>query len=373
LHAFYIFGISDLQDLLPVILTSIKRGNQVWVCFLDCLTKKRQFYYYTPEELFSFISGVCSANDLKIPTIGIYGLNDQSKFESDYSQMNPEYVFLQNATHKNISWYPIADKSKVIHFAWHMDSARTLMDTHYNVILNSVKFRKDLSYYGKPSILCIPDWVRVLEGKKKALESIDSQFFGNLRTEALEFKGLSSIDISAFSDKKVCFIIEAHLRKNDYEFSGSTVDLVHHMLRVLKEEGFYTIWKKREKGYPKGDWYSPLDVCDAKPDLVIEKDLNFPNTISYFSSLADTTIVINTSTAVFDAIDVSDKVIMVHPEFISDVEKRKFKNRYENQGNFEYVHSDWAKFRRLVKLPKSPTPRKQICASGLLLDYLKRL
>jgi len=354
-------------------LTSIRKGNTVWICFLDCLTKKRQFYYYNPQELHEFIHGVCKANSLNAPMIGIYGLNDRAIFEQHYSQLKPSCVFLQNAVHKNAYWYPVADKSKVVHFAWHMDSARNLTNSRYNIVLNSVKFAKDLKYYGVPTVSCIPDWVRVPENKKKDLEKINSKYFGNLRTEALTFKGHSTIDMSTFPASKVCFIVEAHLRKDDSEFNNSTVDMVQGLLKILKAEGFYTVWKKREKGYPKGDWYSPLDVCAAKPDLVIEKDLNFPNTISYFSSRADSTIVINTSTAVFDAIDVSKNVIMMHPEVISDTERNKFEDRYENQGDFDYVRNDWGKFRKLIRRPKMYVQNEQIGPSSLLLDCLEGL
>ena len=373
MHAFYVLGISDLQDLFPVILTTIQRGKKVWICFLDCLTKKRQFYYYTPEELYGFVDNVCKANGLETPIVGIYGLNDQAEFEKHYSHFKPDLVFLQNAVHKNASWYPTAYNSRVVHFAWHMDSARNIMDTNYDVILNSVKFEKDLKYYGVPSVDDIPEWVRVPENKKKELKKVDSRFFGNIRTDGLRFKDQLSVGEYQKTNKKTCFIVEAHLRKNDVEFNSSTVDLVHRLLSTLKDEGFYTIWKKREKGYPKGNWYSPLDVCAAKPDLVIEKDLNFPNTISYFSSLADATVVINTSTAVFDAIDVSKNVIMVHPESISDNEKTKFKDRYENQGDFEYVRNDWERFSDLINRPKKKGRCEQTSASTLLLDYLEGL
>lgn len=359
--------------MLPVMLTSIRRGNNVWVCFLDCLTKKRQFYYYNPQELHDFIDGVCKANGLKTPLTSIYGLNDRAVFEQHYSQLKPAYVFLQNAIHKSAHWYPLADKSKIVHFAWHMDSARNIMDTHYNVVLNSVKFSKDLSYYGMPSLSHIPNWVRVPENKKKDLEKINSKYFGNLRTEALAFNSHSSIDKSLFLDKKICFIVEAHLREKDHEFNDSTIELVQDLLSTLKREGFYTIWKKREKGYPKGSWYSPLDVCSVTPDLIIEKDLNFPNTISHFSSLADSTVVINTSTAIFDAIDVSSNVIMIHPEVISDAEKTKFEDRYKNQGSFDYVRCDWDRFVNLVRQPKMHIRREQTSPSSLLLDYLEGL
>ncbi len=367
MYAFYVFGISDLQDLLPVILTAVHRKKKVWVAFLDCFTKKRQFYYYTKEELESFIKKAFLVNNLKAPRINFYGINDASVFLEDYRSNKPKIVFLQNAVQKNTAWNPTTELSKVVHFAWHMDSARNITDSRHDIIVNSVKFKKDLSYYGIPNVDEIPDWVRVPEHKKKNLAKINTRYFGNFRTCGLRFNPVTPTEVK----QKSCFIIEAHLRKNDDDFNKSTVEMTKKLINLLEEKGYHTVWKKREKGYPKGGWYSPLDVCDAKPDVVIEKDLNFPNTITRYSQASDVTIVMNTSTAVFDAIDVSDNVIMIHPENISANEEKKYRDRYENQGNFLYVKNDWDKLSTMLDDSKQSKLHEQTAPSSLLLDYLE--
>ena len=58
---------------------------------------------------------------------------------------------------------------------------------------------------------------------------------------------------------------------------------------------------------------------------------------------------------------------------ISAAEKTRFKDRYEDQGNFEYVCNDWNKFKELIQRPKNQRQYKQTRASDLLLDYLKGL
>ena len=371
MHAFYVLGISDLQDMLPVMLTSAERKNKVWVVFLDCLLKKRQFYYYTEKELSSFIDEVFDSNQLEKPDISFYGVADKKKFQKDYSIKNPSFVFMQNVSHKSAAWQPTAKNSKVVHFAWHMDSARNITDTKYNVVVNSVKFKKDLAYYGVPNASHIPEWVRVPEHKKNNLEKVNTRYFGNFRTEGLRFKPANFSKFTVPKDKKSCFIIEAHLRKKDTEFNLSTVEMTKELVSLLKSEGYFVIWKKREKGFPKGDWYSPLDVCDVKPDVVIEKDLNFPNTITGLSEASDLTVVMNTSTAVFDAVDVSSKVVILHPDKLSQNEQKKFFDRYKHYGGFAHVKNDWDKLLTILRDNKQSKQYEQTSPSSLLLDYLE--
>jgi hypothetical protein len=99
---FYIVGVADFQDMLPVIIESHKRYHEVSVCIIDCLYKKRQFYYYNKKELIDFVSKVLLTNDIAETKINIafFGQDDKKYFENYIDDFSPDYVLMQGVNHK---------------------------------------------------------------------------------------------------------------------------------------------------------------------------------------------------------------------------------------------------------------------------------
>ena len=77
---FYITAITDFQDMLPVIAESIRRGQTCWIAVLDCLSQKRQFYYYDKKEVLGSLRGFFVENGLKDPLVKFYGLKEENDF-----------------------------------------------------------------------------------------------------------------------------------------------------------------------------------------------------------------------------------------------------------------------------------------------------
>jgi len=306
--AFYIIGASDFQDMMPVIVEAGMRGHSVKVFVIDCLFKKRQLYYYKKTEILDFINGALEANNVKHTSVNFYGQNDKNTFETHFDDYNPDYVFLQGLNHKFPVWIPKAGKAKVVNFAWHMDSAQSLVRGKYRVFLNVLKREDDARYYNDN----IPEWLGLSDQEKKQICKINSMYFGNLRVDHLNYKSyFHSLEKEKIpSDKKICFILEAHLKKGKDNYD-KVVSFVDKLIKHLHELDYFVIWKKREKGYPKENWNSPLDFTNLKPDHVIEKDLNFPTSIAYIPFIADSCFVINTSSVYWDVKKVNKNSVML--------------------------------------------------------------
>ena len=351
MYAFYAFGITDLQDLIPLLLASLKRGKQCWFCIFDNLLSKKQFYYYNKEEIINFLEEICENNNLSKPNIGFFHCEDKKKFTSVYSEFNPEVVFIQNILHKNISWYPTAKKSKVVHVAWPIDGARHATSTPYNIWLNIVRKEADLKHYGVCGLKNIPPWLSSRIKNKEKLFSMRTKYFGNLRLEHLNYvPTLKNFpEKSILRGKNICFIVEAHLR-NDLEFRKQTADFVDKIINFLHENNYYIIWKTREKGYPKGKWCSPLDIATKKPDFVINKDLNYPSSLVYTPLIADICLTINTTTAIYDLQEINNNSFLLHPEKLSVRENEIYQRRYK--GNVKYLQlkneSSWQTLKSLL-------------------------
>mgnify|MGYP003119428503 FL=1 len=321
---FYITGIVDFQDLLPAVITSIRRGHECRVYIFDCLQKKRQFYYYDQASLVNFVQSVLKANAVTCE-VKFYGQHDQKAFNREFDSFTPDYIMLQNAKHRYPIWYPTSGDSKIIHFAWHMDSAQALVRGHYKAHLNVVKRSLDLAYYGSDS----PDWLELSKSEKDQVSRIQSRYFGNFRLESLNYNSFfDSLRLEGTKNKKTCFICEAHLKpgKDNYTEIPKFVD---ELLERLHKNNYYVFWKKREKGYPKEKWNSPLDFCKNSPDFIIEKDLNFPSAIVYLPYVCDASFVINTSCAYWDVKKVNMNAAMLQTKDPGSREEKYIKLVYE--------------------------------------------
>jgi len=298
MYAFYFYGINDLQDVGSTLLTSLKNGKECWVCFFDCLEKKRQLYPYSKEELILFIETLCKVNNLPLPKINYYDQTDGQLFDKDYNKHKPDIVFMQNAVHKYFRWQPTTGKSKVIHFAWGLDSSENLHKSRYKIWLNVLRNESDIEIY------------------RKKQSNIRSKYFGNMRQEQLMWAEFFITYNPEYENKRICFVPEVWIAANGSTAAGVPLKkigpLMDEVIKFLHENNFYIIWKKREKG-EGAKIIDPLPFLNEKPDYVIEKDLNFPSCLYYATNVAEICLFYAPSSAFDDIKSINNKTILLNP------------------------------------------------------------
>ena len=328
MYAFYITGITDFQDMFTTLLSSLQRGKKCWVCLFDCLREKRQFYYYEKKELIEFIETVCQENSLPVPEINYFGQNEKLVFEKSYHTKKPDIVFLQNTHHKYPVWYPTASESKVIQFAWGQDSVHSAKHSKYKVDLCVLRREEDVLVYKN--------------------HGLPSKYFGDLKIESFKYKKclLTALNIS---NKKICYIPESFLRKDSDRLKNKI--FVDKLFSFLRDNEFFIVWKKREKGFPKGKWNSPLDYTTNQPDLIVEKDLNFPSSVIYLPSIADICVLVGWSSSYHMAESVNNNIIVLN-----------YKNEFEEEID-KHISSIFKKNTKVIK--------SQLMPSQLLLNFIE--
>jgi hypothetical protein len=290
MKAFYVFGTSNLQDMLPVLIEYLEQQEECWVAFFDCFSKKRQLYHYTEKEVSDFFSDLCKKNKLKFPRISFFRINDQKEYEQEYQKISPEVVYVQEINPKYPVWYPEVNYnlSKVVHFAW-WDEVKHLTNPRI-----------------KPNFSIL----KQLEDTKYGYDKYPYQYFGNIRLDHL--KNLPKRKNS----KRVCFIPETYLRTGEKDIGNSNKIILFcdQLIKFLHEKDFKVVWKKREKGFPKEKWESPLSFMKEKPDVIVEKDLRYPSSLCGDAYNADCCIVINDSFAFFDIMHMNTNCIILTTE-----------------------------------------------------------
>ena len=317
--AFYIFGITEFQDMLPVIIETAKR-ERCWVSMFDCVYGKRQFENYDPEELIDFVKKVLQVNNVDNIDVNFYGPNGTVEHSKDYGFKKPDTVVIQSLRHKYPIWYPTADQSNIVLLAWNTDSFQALKKSvnYYEPSLVVLKSKEHEEFYGK-------------------LNKPDMQFenYGEIRRTALNFEPflMTAPDLSKIK-KRTCLISETWIIPGGAAHSNRTFDeiacnvlpqstadlkttaaLTDKIFALLRSHGFYVIWKKREKGQPpkgagKRRWQSPLEATKLKPDFIIDRDLNFPTSLISVGNKVDLALVINWSNAYFDMLSVNPNTFM---------------------------------------------------------------
>jgi len=297
MNAFYFLAMTNLQDLMPVLIQHLAESKPCWVCFFDCLQKKRQFYFYQKKELVDFVENICLKNNLPPPLIDFFGQDEKREFENKYNRLSPEHVFVQSVFHKYPLWIPTASKSKVINFAWGPEEC--MEKSNYNICLNAARYRDDVSVY------------------KQRFPNIDTVYFGNFRLEALKYKPYTTnYSLEDLKNKKVCFIPETTLRLKDPNYE-KWVECVDNLIKFLHDQGYFVIWKSREKGHPQVSKNSTLNYCKNKPDLIIDKDLNFPSSLYNIPTVADMCLVINFSASFSDIKKINENSFVIQTPKLS--------------------------------------------------------
>lgn len=296
--AFYIFGTPDIQQIFPIMFETLKT-EECWIAFFDCYEQKRQLYNYKKEELIGFINERCSFFETKQPIVSYYGKNDKNKYDKDYKSIKPSTVFVGNIWCGNgpqlISphWYPISADSKVIYVTgWDEAFVLGTPFTHTDYCIYKGRMTESI-FTGKDPFYpqYSTDFYTRFPGK----------YFGNLL--------LDHVNYDYTEDKKICFIPENYIRRKN-EASKKYSEFCDGLIYYLQYNGYYVVWKKREKGWPL-NWYSPLELCHNKPDLVIDKDLNFPSNLFHWGYNAELTLILNTTWSFYDVKNFNSNTVIL--------------------------------------------------------------
>jgi hypothetical protein len=283
--SFYIFGITDLQDMFPYIIETI--NNKDYKCkieFFDCFREKRQFYYYENIELLSLFP------DQKVT---IYRQKDKNIFKKKYNMNPPDVVFTKHINPKHVLWFPQLKKSKIVYFSY-MRENHHLKNSKVKVDLTLVNDKRWAKYYKDYNFLLTTDY---------------------------RIQNLAYVNKENYSNKR-CFIVESWIRNIKSNLINDESKFYNRLIKDLKKEGYEIVWKKREKGYPKVRWASPLDICDEKPDVIIEKDNMLPSSLYYYAYNSDICLFINDCFAFFDTIKINKNSFIIKSPLYKE---RKYK------------------------------------------------
>jgi len=346
---FYIFGTTNFQDMLPVLFESLKQGKKCWVCFFDCFIKKRQLYHYDKNEIIDFFKFKCKEVNCELPLISFYRHKEKDRYLKDYNLYKPTVVFIQEINPKYPAWYPeIKNISKVVHFAW-WDEVKHLSNPKVKPIISILKQKEDIKYgYGKyPNV-----------------------YLGNIRLDHLKYTNKLK------DGKKRCFIPETYLRMGtrDREASLKIAKFCDTLVQFLHDNNFEIIWKKREKGYPKEKWCSPLELMKNQPDVIIDKDLRFPSSLCEHAYISDCCIVINDSFAFFDIMHMNTNCIILTTEGGRQHKIDDFfaKDYSENIIDMK-KKSGWDILKKQIEKPNDYVYNNTTNISKKIIDYIDKL
>jgi len=276
MRAFYIFGITDFQDMTTSIVESLNYCN-VWVVIFNCLEKKNQFYYYKKEEIIKYINSICKNNNNKNNLeVSYYSKSCQTIYEKDFKDRKPSIIFMQGIFHKYPFWIPKILDTPVVHYAWGADGLNNLNKSKYknNICLNVLRHKEDLKLF-------------------KEKTKIPAMYFGNFGLDSLNFMYTGYEKINSLNGKKILFMPETWLKKENIKWDKRSVQkCIDPIVKIAKELGYYIILKRREKGYPtdKNAGYSNLLKYKDEIDMIINKDLFFPSSLYGVPILAKKTI-----------------------------------------------------------------------------------
>jgi len=287
-NAFFFFGITNFQDMLPPMIDLLKKGEDVWICIFDVVYKKKQFHYYENCELINFMNSILVSTSIKGNyKIDIYRDEDEKIYKSHYVKNKPEFIFIQDVHHKYPLWLPNTGKSKLIYFPWGKDGISNLQKSHIdksNIVLNVLRHREDEEYFEQKT-------------------GINSIYFGRIWDDYIKLsKEINNLTFNKSFDqfKKVCFIPESWIADqksgSSIKWSNDNIKIVNDVLAHLRAREYYTIVKKREKGYPFDKENGFTNYISVKPNLIIEKDLYFPSSLCYLPIISDLTLLVGYKT-----------------------------------------------------------------------------
>ena len=278
--AFYFFNSSEFQDMLAPLIEISKTGRKVWVCFFDCLEKKRCFFNYGEKELVSFIDSIFLANGLGKPDVNFYGQESEYRFNSDYKNVKPSAVFMQGIHHKYPIWMPHTAGAKVVHFAWGADGFNNLIKSKINVDFNVLRNEEDAEIFSQ------------------AVSR--SKFFGKFWLDQLVHNPVASKLTKELTGKKSCFIpetwVSGNANKTLQTWNEHNVHGINDFIKFLHDEDYLVICKRREKGYPFHDVHGWSNYVTEKPDIIIEKDLYYPSSLFALPLLVDACVIFGHTT-----------------------------------------------------------------------------
>jgi len=301
--AFYVFGIIDLQDMFPLIMEALNKNKKCWICFFDCTAVKRQFYHYKREELEQLFSKYDNV------IVDLFRPEDKSKYEWKFNFIKSEIdtIFIQNLSPKKPIWYPTTGGKNIVHLAF-WDESKHLAESRVpreNILFSVLKREEDRPYY-------------------KGFNNI--RYFGDLRLENLKYVPENQ------RTENSCFIPETYLRTSSMskEKLEEETNFYNKLFDNLLDSGYKINWKKREKGFPKQKWASPLDFADAsKIDNIVDKDLHLPSSIFSLAYNSNLCVVVNDSFVYYDLIKLNSNCIILSTTNVRKYKMDEFFNDYK--------------------------------------------
>ena len=230
MKSFFIFGITDFQDMFPAII-SFSKFEKIWVGIFDCLDQKNQFYYYSKDELINFVNLAIKKNgNINNANVFFYGKNEIKKYQRDMNSYNPSIILMQGISHKYPLWLPMIGQKPVAHFTWGADGVNNIKKSPYksNLVLNVLRHPEDTILYDK---LKVP-----------------SQYFGNFWIESIKnFKHCGYESINKL-EKKIFFMPESWLKKDNKKWCEYDVKkYIDPIIKIAKENNYYVLVKKKRK------------------------------------------------------------------------------------------------------------------------------
>jgi len=296
---FYIFGAPDVQQIFPILFEAAKK-EQCYVGFFDCYREKRQLYNYSGDELVSFLKSTIKKFDLKMPIIKYYSHQDKQIYNKDYDSISIDTIFIGNVWCGNgpqfISpvWYPNTKKSKVIYCTgW--DEAFVLHSplSHVDYCIYKGKMTPKIFRGNDP---LYPQY------HNHNCKKYPGKYFGNLLKEHFNY------DEPENNAKNICFIPENYIRK--LHIAKPYINFCDKLIEYLHSKNFYIVWKQREKGWPL-NWNSPLEFTKNQPDLIIDRDLQFPSSMFHYGYNSDICLILNTTWSYYDVKNFNSNVVVL--------------------------------------------------------------
>ena len=337
---FYFINSTDIQEYTGLVLEAAKRQYRISVMIFDNMTKKRNFYYYSMDEINQYFELLFSKNDVNPDfTISKYGMHDHQKYIQDYTAISPDVVFTRDVNRvKYINWKPITDSKKTVMFIWEAPESRVCHDYLMTVSRHcdgNIDFQTN-------STIVAPSLLRYPSEDHEAL----------VDTELVEF----------CKQEKTCFIAETWSRGLDDK--KNNLPLLMDVLKSFRELGYKIAYKMREKGYPaqEQNTHNYVKEITGMVDLLITKDLNYPSSLYYMIEKCDVSCTFNVTSTALDTAYLSRNRFIFLSKHLNSHYRNKLK---PGHGSWGKVYENLCEYFHLFDEKKQQLGVKQFIADRL--------
>ena len=123
-----------------------------------------------------------------------------------------------------------------------------------------------------------------------------------------------------------------------------------------------------EKGYPYQDETSVLKYCKNKPDIIINKDINFPSSVYYVPTIADICLTFNFTSCYEDVVQVNKNTYTLQTPKLTKQRLEHMQHRkrlyphceiinFESENCWQILKNKLTKKRELCNITERPSTR----------------